>query len=97
MVGAGHNLSSWIVPPFSLKVEGREANSIGTELLVAMALAPLSPLTPREGGLFFVKFFTELDLHSLDRISAGIVRFSYAKARHLLDRRHMRGKIGVRF
>ena len=61
-----------------------------------LALTPLSPLTPREGGLFFIKFFTELDLHSGDRVSAGMVRFSYAKARHLLVRRHMEGQIGVR-
>ena len=61
-----------------------------------VALAPTSSVTPRLGGLFFVKFFAELHLHSIDRISGGMVKFSYAKARHLLERRGMSGAVGLR-
>ena len=61
-----------------------------------VALAPTSSVTPRLGGLFFVKFFAELHLHSFDSISGGMARFSYAKAKHLLERRGMSGAVGLR-
>ena len=61
-----------------------------------VALAPTSSVTPRVGGLFFVKFFAELHLHSFDSISGGMARFSYAKAKHLLERRGISGSVGLR-
>ena len=61
-----------------------------------VALAPTSSVTPRLGGLFFLKFFAELHLHSFDSISGGMARFSYAKAKHLLERRGMSGAVGFR-
>ena len=61
-----------------------------------LALAPESPLTPREAGLFFLKFFTELALHSVDAVTGRMVWFSSSKARELLRRRRMAGKLGVR-
>ena len=61
-----------------------------------VALAPTASVTPRLGGLFLVKFFVELHLHSFDSISGGMARFSYAKARHLLERRGLSDAVGFR-
>lgn len=61
-----------------------------------LAITPQSPLTPRAAGLFYMKFFTELDLHSHDSITGKMVWFSHAKARELLKRRQLHGEIGMR-
>ena len=61
-----------------------------------LALAQQSPLTPREAGLFMLKFFTEMGLHSSDDITGKMVWFSCSKARELLRRRRLVGKVGVR-
>jgi len=61
-----------------------------------LALAQQSPLTPREAGLFSLKFFTEMDLHSSDSVTGKMVWFSCSKARELLRRRRLPGKVGVR-
>ena len=61
-----------------------------------LAVVPQSPLSPRAAGLFFMKFFTELDLHAEDAITGRMVWFSYAKARELLKRRRLPGEIGMR-
>ena len=60
------------------------------------AIVPQSPLSPRAAGLFFMKFFTELDVHAPDAITGRIVWFSHAKARELLRKRHLSGEIGMR-
>jgi hypothetical protein len=60
------------------------------------AIVPQSPLTPRAAGLFFMKFFTELDFHAPDVITSKMVWFSRSKARELLRRRHLPGEIGAR-
>ena len=60
------------------------------------ALAPQSPLSPRAAGLFFIKFFNELDLHAEDEITGKMVWFSRSKARELLRKRHLPGEIGMR-
>ena len=60
------------------------------------AVVPKSPLTPRAAGLFFMKFFTELDFHAPDSITGRMVWFSHAKARELLRRRRLPGEIGMR-
>jgi len=60
------------------------------------AVVPQSPLSPRAAGLFFMKFFTELDLHAADAITGRMVWFSHAKARELLRRRRLPGEIGMR-
>lgn len=67
-----------------------------TPALTPLAVAPLSPMTPREAGLFYLKFFTELKLHSADSISGKMVWFSFSKARELLRRRRYSAKFGVR-
>jgi hypothetical protein len=62
-----------------------------------LAVTQQSPLAPREAGLFFVKFFAELDLHSFDDTVTGkMVWFSYKKAKYLVGRRHLPGEFGVR-
>ena len=60
------------------------------------AIVPQSPLSPRAAGLFFLKFFTELDMHAADEISGKMVWFSRSKARELLRKRHLPGEIGMR-
>ena len=67
-----------------------------SESFAPLALAQQSPLTPREAGLYFMKFFTELELHSEDSITGKMVWFSGSKARELLRRRRLPGKFGVR-
>lgn len=61
-----------------------------------LAVVPQSPLSPRGAGLFFMKFFTELDLHSHDAITGRMVWFSRTKARELLRKRRLPGEIGAR-
>ncbi len=61
-----------------------------------LALAQRSPVTAREAGLFFLKFFTELHLHSEDQISGRMAWFSWSKAKELLNRRRLEGSFGVR-
>ncbi len=60
------------------------------------ALAPQSALTPREAGLFYLKFFTELYDHSIDSITGKMAWFSHSKARALPRRRKLPGSVGVR-
>lgn len=61
-----------------------------------IAIAPLSSMTPREAGLFYLKFFTELKLHSSDHISGKMAWFSFSKARELIRRRRYSAKFGIR-
>jgi hypothetical protein len=69
-----------------------KANIENTPILIA----PLSAMSAREAGLFYLKFFTELKLHSKDSISGKMVWFSFSKARELLKRRRYAAKFGVR-
>jgi hypothetical protein len=55
-----------------------------------------TPVLPREAGLFLLKFFTELNLHSTDSLSGKMVWFSFSKARELLRKRRYTGKFGIR-
>ena len=68
----------------------------GATDLAPFALAPTSPLTPREAGLYFLKFFIELHLHAPDEISGRMVWFSASKAAALLRRRGLAGTVGAR-
>jgi hypothetical protein len=61
-----------------------------------LALAQLSPVTSREGGLFLLKFFTELHLHSDSQMSGRMAWFSWSKAKELLSRRGLEGRFGLR-
>jgi len=60
------------------------------------AIVPQSSLTPRAAGLYFMKFFTELDMHAPEEITGKIVWFSRSKARELLRKRHLLGELGMR-
>jgi hypothetical protein len=62
----------------------------------ASVIVPESPTTPREAGLFYLKFLTELDLHSADQISGKMIWFSFAKAKELLKKRRYNAKFNVR-
>ena len=68
----------------------------GATDLAPFSLAPTSPLTPREAGLYFLKFFIELHLHAPDDISGRMVWFSASKAAALLRRRGLAGTVGAR-
>lgn len=68
----------------------------GSTGLATFALAPTSPLTPREAGLYFLKFFIELHLHAPSEISGRMVWFSASKTAALLRRRGLAGTVGVR-
>jgi len=61
-----------------------------------LAIVPISSVVPREAGLFYLKFFTELKLHSTDSISSKMVWFSFTKARELLRRRRYSTKFDIR-
>jgi hypothetical protein len=64
--------------------------------VVRLAVVPLSPMSAREAGLFYLKFFTELKLHSSENITGKMVWFSFSKARELLRRRRYSARFGVR-
>ena len=53
-------------------------------------------MTGREGGLFFLKFFTELHLHSEVDMTGRMAWFSWSKATALLKRRRLKGSFGLR-
>jgi len=67
----------------------------GAPHFAPLAVAPRSPVAPREGGLYFMKFFTELDLHAEKELSGRMAWFSGSKARELLRRRRLGGVFGV--
>ena len=68
----------------------------GSDGFAPLAVAQKSPLSPREAGLYFLKFFTELDLHSKEAVTGRMVWFSDSKARELLKRRRLPGLVGAR-
>ena len=61
-----------------------------------IAIVPGSSLSQRAAGLFYLKFFTELDLHADDSIMGKMVWFSQAKAKELLKKRNLPGQLEVR-
>ena len=64
--------------------------------IAPIVITPLSTMSLREAGLFYLKFFTELKLHSTDSISGKMVWFSFSKAKELLKRRRYPATFGVR-
>lgn len=81
--------------------DGFDASSGGSILksnppIAPIMIAPQSTMSLREAGLFYLKFFTELKLHSTDSISGKMVWFSFSKAKELLKRRRYAAKFGVR-
>ncbi|HEY7160771.1 MAG TPA: hypothetical protein VH815_05900, partial [Acidobacteriota bacterium] len=64
--------------------------------IAPMMIVPQSTMSQREAGLFYLKVFTELKLHSSDSISGKMVWFSVSKAKELLKRRRYGAKFGAR-
>ena len=74
---------------------------VAENVLAGGGVAPLAvvqegSMTARAAGLYFLKLYTELSLHSEDSITGKMLWFSAAKARELLKRRRLEGKVGVR-
>jgi hypothetical protein len=69
----------------------------GPDDFVSIALTQQSPVTSQEAGLFFLKFFTELAIHSEDHISGRMAWFSWLKATELLKRRRLNARFSLRF
>ena len=67
-----------------------------TDSFAPFAIVPELSLSPRAAGLYFMKFFTELDVHAPDEITGKMVWFSRSKARELLRKRNIPGEIGMR-
>ena len=67
-----------------------------TGAFAPLALVPQAPVEPRTAGLYLLKFFTELALHSEERVTGKMVWFSASKARELLKRRGLTGAFSVR-
>ena len=61
-----------------------------------IAIAQETNVLPREGALFLLKFLTEMDLHSTDRITGRMAWFAWKKAGELLKRRRMNARFGLR-
>jgi len=61
-----------------------------------IALIPQMGVTPREVGLFCLKFFTELTLHSGDHVTGKMAWFSASKAKELMRRRGFHVSFGLR-
>jgi hypothetical protein len=61
-----------------------------------IALAQESDIAPRAGALFLLKFITELELHSDERMTGRMAWFAWKKAAELLKRRGLSAKFGLR-
>ena len=80
--------------------DGRVSEDVlkGRDHFGVMGVAQQTPLSGRAAGLFFMKFFAELDLHShaTESMTGKMVWFAHSKAREILRRRHLDGRIGLR-
>jgi len=97
-IGSKH-LSSYLLGIFSTDgFDAQFGESIlkSNPLIAPIVITPLSTMSLREAGLFYLKFFTELKLHSTDSITGKMVWFSFSKAKELLKRRRYAAKFGVR-
>ena len=61
-----------------------------------IGIAPETAVGPREGGLFLLKFLTEMDLHSDERMTGRMAWFAWRKADELVKRRGMAVRFGLR-
>lgn len=68
------------------------------ETFAHIAVAQQTPLSVRGAGLFFMKFFAEVDLHSesTESMTGKMVWFGHSKAREILRRRKIDGRVGLR-
>ena len=72
---------------------GESAGSFGQ-----LAVVQESPMSVRAAGLFFMKFFVELDMHSeaADSMTGKMVWFGHSKAREILRRRNYEGRVSLK-
>ena len=63
-----------------------------------LAVVQESPMTVRAAGLFFMKFFAELDMHSetTNSMTGKMVWFGHSKAREILRRRNLEGRVSLK-
>jgi len=63
-----------------------------------LAVVQESPMTVRGAGLFFMKFFAELDMHSesTESMSGKMVWFGHSKSREILRRRNLEGRVSLK-
>lgn len=63
-----------------------------------LAVVQESPMSVRAAGLFFMKFFAELDMHSeaTDSMTGKMVWFGHSKAREILRRRNYEGRVSLK-
>ena len=61
-----------------------------------ISVVPQMGVTPREMGLFCLKFFAELSLHSDDEITGKMAWFSASKAREMMRRRGFSTSFGLK-
>ena len=68
------------------------------ETFAHIAIAQQTPLTVRGAGLFFMKFFVEVDMHSesTESMTGKMIWFGHSKAREILRRRKYDGRVGLR-
>ncbi len=68
------------------------------ETFAHIAIAQQTPLTVRGAGLFFMKFFAEVDLHSetTESMTGKMIWFGHSKALEILRRRKYDGRVGLR-
>ncbi len=67
-----------------------------TDSPAVIAVAQRSPVAPRAGALYLLKFLTEVHLHSDDRITGRMAWFAWAKANELMKRRRMDAAFGLK-
>jgi len=73
-----------------------ESSQAMMESKIASVIVPESEMSAREAGLFYLKFFTELDLHSTHEVNGKMIWFSFVKAKELLKKRRYNAKFTVR-
>ena len=68
------------------------------ETFAHIAIAQQTPLSVRGAGLFFMKFFVEVDMHSesTESMTGKMIWFGHSKAREILRRRKYDGRVGLR-
>jgi hypothetical protein len=69
-----------------------------TGKLGQLAAVQETPMSVRAAGLFFMKLFAELDLHSesTESMTGKMVWFGHSKAREILRRRHLDGRVSLK-
>ena len=73
-----------------------QAHLVTSPNIPPIMIAPTTPTTQRQIGLFYLKFFTELNLHCPDAITGKMAWFAFSKAKELLRRRRYETQFAIR-